>query len=89
MTLTQLKGKLKIAGYSPYLHEDLHTLYCCIADESGQPRFDTMCQVRAQNEKYSCMYFGISFNTKKIFNSAKELLSFIQKKFPVTTNTVV
>lgn len=83
MNLIVLQRKLKEAGYSPYLHEDLHTLYNCIADASGKPEFETMCQVRIENGKYTCLCFGIETDIKAIFDSGEKLVGFIQQKYPL------
>lgn len=83
MNLIVLKNKLNQAGYSPYLHEHLHTLYNCIADASGRPEFETMCQVRIENGQYSCLCFGIEYDTRLLFDSAEKLVTFIKQKYPL------
>lgn len=83
MNLIALERKLKEAGYSPYLHEHLHTLYNCIADASGKPEFETMSQVRIENGRFACLCFGIETDTKTIFDTAEKLIAFIKQKYPL------
>lgn len=83
MTLALLKKKLEEAGYSPYLHEDLRTVYNCITDASGKPEFETICQVRIENGSYHCLCFGIENDSRMIFDSAEKLIGFIKQKYPL------
>lgn len=81
-----LKKKLEEAGYTPYLHEDLHTLYNCITDASGKPEFETICQLRIENGRYACLCFGIDADTRMYFDNTDKLVAFIKQKYPVQKN---
>ncbi|MDE5438012.1 hypothetical protein KRE40_07815 [Elizabethkingia meningoseptica] len=83
MNIKKIINKLSEEGYSPYLQEKLGIIFNSIDDDKGNPRVDSVSQIRIEKEKIIIQYPLGQIPVEKEFKTVEELLKFVRQVFPI------
>lgn len=83
MSINQLLKELQELGYNPYLQERLGIIFNSIDDNKGNPKVNSVSQIRIEKEKIIIQYPLGQIPVEKEFKTIDELLKFIRQVFPI------
>jgi hypothetical protein len=83
MNIKEIINKLSDEGYNPYLQEKLGIIFNSIDDNKGNPKVNSVSQIRIETEKIIIQYPLGQIPVEKEFKTIDELLKFIRQVFPI------
>ncbi|CEJ67908.1 hypothetical protein BN1195_00188 [Chryseobacterium oranimense G311] len=83
MNIKEITDKLSGEGYNPYLQERLGIIFNSIDDSKGNPKVNSISQIRIEKEKIIIQYPLGQIPVEKEFKTIDELLKFIRQVFPL------
>ena len=83
MNIKEIINKLSEEGYNPYLQERLGIIFNSIDDSKGNPKVNSISQIRIEKEKIIIQYPLGQIPVEKEFKTIEELLKFIRQVFPI------
>ncbi|PRB06546.1 hypothetical protein CQ046_00160 [Chryseobacterium sp. MYb7] len=83
MNIKEIINKLSDEGYNPYLQEKLGIIFNSIDDNKGNPKVNSVSQIRIEKEKIIIQYPLGQIPVEKEFKTIDELLKFIRQVFPI------
>ncbi|WP_288444376.1 hypothetical protein [uncultured Chryseobacterium sp.] len=79
----EIINKLSEEGYNPYLQERLGIIFNSIDDNKGNPKVDSVSQIRIEREKIIIQYPLGQIPVEIEFKTIDELLKLIRQVFPI------
>ncbi|HBV14051.1 hypothetical protein [Chryseobacterium carnipullorum] len=83
MDIKEIINKLSEEGYNPYLQERLGIIFNSIDDNKGNPKVNSVSQIRIEKGKIIIQYPLGQIPVEKEFITIEELLKFIRQVFPL------
>lgn len=83
MNIKEIINRLSEEGYNPYLQERLGIIFNSIDDKKGNPKVNSISQIRIEKEKIIIQYPLGQIPVEKEFKTIEELLKFIRQVFPI------
>ncbi|MDQ1856766.1 hypothetical protein [Chryseobacterium sp. WLY505] len=83
MNIKEIINKLSDEGYNPYLQEKLGIIFNSIDDNKGNPKVNSVSQIRIEKEKIIIQYPLGQIPVEKEFKTIEELLKFVRQVFPI------
>lgn len=83
MNIKEIINKLSEQGYNPYLQERLGIIFNSIDDSKGNPKVNSISQIRIEKEKIIIQYPLGQIPIEKEFKTIEELLKFVRQVFPI------
>lgn len=83
MNIKEIINKLSEEGYNPYLQERLGIIFNSIDDNKGNPKVNSISQIRIEKEKIIIQYPLGQIPVEREFKTIDELLKFIRQVFPL------
>ncbi|MCP1299882.1 hypothetical protein NK356_11955 [Chryseobacterium sp. S0630] len=83
MNIKEIINTLSEEGYNPYLQERLGIIFNSIDDNKGNPKVNSISQIRIEKEKIIIQYPLGQIPVEKEFKTIEELMKFIRHLFPL------
>jgi len=83
MNIKEIINTLSEEGYNPYLQERLGIIFNSIDDNKGNPKVNSVSQIRIEREKIIIQYPLGQIPVEKEFKTIEELLKFVRQVFPI------
>lgn len=83
MNIKEIINRLSEEGYNPYLQERLGIIFNSIDDNKGNPKVNSISQIRIEKEKIIIQYPLGQIPVEKEFKTIEELLKFVRQVFPL------
>ncbi|UCA58534.1 hypothetical protein KB553_15950 [Chryseobacterium rhizoplanae] len=83
LSYQEIIDKLSEEGYNPYLQERLGIIFNSIDDSKGNPKVNSISQIRIEKEKIIIQYPLGQIPVEKEFKTIDELLKLIRQVFPI------
>jgi len=83
MNIKEIINTLSEEGYNPYLQERLGIIFNSIDDNKGNPKVNSVSQIRIEREKIIIQYPLGQIPVEKEFKTIEELLKFVRQIFPI------
>lgn len=83
MNIKEIINTLSEEGYNPYLQERLGIIFNSIDDNKGNPKVNSVSQIRIEREKIIIQYPLGQIPVEKEFKTTEELLKFVRQIFPI------
>ncbi|BFO65635.1 hypothetical protein [Chryseobacterium sp. KCF3-3] len=83
MNIKEIINTLSEEGYNPYLQERLGIIFNSIDDNKGNPKVNSISQIRIEKEKIIIQYPLGQIPVEREFKTIDELLKFIRQIFPL------
>ncbi|WP_294273902.1 hypothetical protein [uncultured Chryseobacterium sp.] len=83
MNIKEIINTLSEEGYNPYLQERLGIIFNSIDDNKGNPKVNSVSQIRIEREKIIIQYPLGQIPIEKEFKTIEELLKFMRQVFPI------
>ncbi|MFP3596549.1 hypothetical protein [Chryseobacterium sp. SIMBA_029] len=83
MNIKEIIDTLSEEGYNPYLQERLGIIFNSINDNKGNPKVNSVSQIRIEREKIVIQYPLGQIPVEKEFTTIEELLKFVRQVFPL------
>ena len=83
MNIKEIINTLSEEGYNPYLQERLGIIFNSIDDNKGNPKVNSVSQIRIEREKIIIQYPLGQIPVEKEFKTIEDILKFVRQIFPI------